>query len=132
MKIVSEKFVKRTSHYKIALAKTRSLVVQFVHSFHSWLVWGRNQVSTYTEHVVLPMQMAYKLVHIMLLACHNKSYLKCVKFSKYYVIFILIFFHLTITKLRHPTGLRQLLEILRNNSKIRHISNSFSYDMPVT
>ena len=130
MKIVSEKFVKRTSHYKIALAKTRSLVVQFVHSFHSWLVWGRNQVSTYTEHVVLPMQMAYKLVHIKSLACHNKSYLKCVKFSKYYVIFILIFFQRT--KLRQSTGQRQLLEILRNNSKIRHISNSFSYDMPVT
>ena len=30
---------------------------------------------------------------LMLLACHKKSYLKCVKFSKYYVIFILIFFN---------------------------------------
>ena len=47
------------------------------------------------------------------------------KFSKYYVISILIFFQ--VTKLRKPTGQRQLLE-----KNTRYISNNFSYDMPLT
>ena len=48
------------------------------------------------------------LAKLMSLACHKKSYLICVEFSKYYVIFILIFIQRT--KLRQQTGQRQLLE----------------------
>ena len=74
------------------------------------------------EHIVK------KITQQMSLAFHKKSYWICVEFSNYYFFF-------QRTKLRQPTGQRQLLEnkkILRNISKIRHISNSFSHDMPAT
>ena len=72
-----------------------------------------------------------KLLKIMFKVSDWKSYLMC-WISKYYLIFILIFFSMYNTgKMRQATGERQLLEILCSIWKfiIRRISNSFSYEI---
>ena len=68
----------------------------------------------------------------MLLAYHVKSYLICVEFSKYYVIFI--YFQAAVSVLYVEKNQNRCYIIFRKfeNSKIQHISNIFSYDMPST
>ena len=73
------------------------------------ILWSSESESSDLTHL-LRLGLKVKIVSFMSLVCHKKSYLMCwiFEFSKYYVIFILIFFQCT--KLRQPTGQRQLLE----------------------
>ena len=62
----------------------------------------------------------------MLLACHKKSYLMCVEFLKYYVIFI--YFQaavsalLAVSVLYFEKKIKINITLYFENSKIRHIS----------
>ena len=59
---------------------------------------------------------------------HGKySFVKSIYQTILLNIFILFFFNVQTTKLKQPTA-----KMLRNISKLRHVSSRLSYDMPAT
>ena len=68
----------------------------------------------------------------MLLACHKKSYLIRVEFLNYYVIFIAAVSALLAVSVLYVEKNQNKYHVIFENSTIRHIPNSFSYEKPGT